>query len=152
MCCTNLIINLKLYLYTYVKHLKIQDLLYLFGWPSNQHPNALGLCCRPSIKIPVSVMMPVAHVVEWTYKTFCKYGMKVPQLTPSRIRLLSCNRTFSCSRAKDQLGYEPIVSVKVFTVSCSFTNELAWLDVFSCGMVWTSISAHFLLLSSESSL
>lgn len=67
---------------------------------------------RPSIKIPVSVMMPVAHVVEWTYKTFCKYGMKVPQLTPSRIRLLSCNRTFSCSRAKDQLGYEPIVSVK----------------------------------------
>ncbi|CAM0873303.1 unnamed protein product [Alopecurus aequalis] len=67
---------------------------------------------RPSIKIPVSVMMPVAHVVEWTYKTFCKYGMKVPQLTPSRIRLLSCNRTFSCSRAKDQLGYEPIVSLK----------------------------------------
>ncbi|VAH91372.1 unnamed protein product [Triticum turgidum subsp. durum] len=68
---------------------------------------------RPSIKIPVSVMMPLAHVVEWTYKSFCKYGMKVPQLTPSRIRLLSCNRTFSCSRAKDQLGYEPIVSLKV---------------------------------------
>lgn len=67
---------------------------------------------RPSIKIPVSVMMPLAHVVEWTYKSFCKYGMKVPQLTPSRIRLLSCNRTFSCSRAKDQLGYEPIVSLK----------------------------------------
>ncbi|KAF0911351.1 hypothetical protein E2562_008238 [Oryza meyeriana var. granulata] len=67
---------------------------------------------RPSIKIPVSVMMPVAHVVEWTYKTFSRYGMRVPQLTPSRIRLLSCNRTFSCSRAKEQLGYEPIVSLK----------------------------------------
>ncbi|PUZ40746.1 hypothetical protein GQ55_9G448000 [Panicum hallii var. hallii] len=67
---------------------------------------------RPSIKIPVSVMMPVAHVVEWTYKKFAKYGMKVPQLTPSRIRLLSCNRTFSCSRAKDQLGYEPLVPLK----------------------------------------
>ncbi|KAL6594093.1 hypothetical protein ACP70R_048994 [Stipagrostis hirtigluma subsp. patula] len=67
---------------------------------------------RPSIKIPVSVMMPVAHVVEWTYKKFAHYGMKVPQLTPSRIRLLSCNRTFSCSRARDQLGYEPIVSLK----------------------------------------
>uniref|UniRef100_I1PC49 Reticulon-like protein n=1 Tax=Oryza glaberrima TaxID=4538 RepID=I1PC49_ORYGL len=67
---------------------------------------------RPSIKIPVSVMMPVAHMVEWTYKTFARYGMKIPQLTPSRIRLLSCNRTFSCSRAKDQLGYEPIVSLK----------------------------------------
>jgi hypothetical protein len=68
---------------------------------------------RPSVKIPVSVMMPVAHVVEWTYQKFAKYGMKVPQLTPSRIRLLSCNRTFSCSRAKDQLGYEPLVSLKV---------------------------------------
>ncbi|PWZ33005.1 Transducin beta-like protein 3 [Zea mays] len=30
------------------------------------------ICCqmmlRPSVKIPVSVMMPVAHVVEWTYR------------------------------------------------------------------------------------
>ncbi|XP_008644738.1 uncharacterized protein [Zea mays] len=57
-------------------------------------------------------MMPVAHVVEWTYQKFAKYGMEVPQLTPSRIRLLSCNRTFSCSRAKEQLGYEPLVSLK----------------------------------------
>ncbi|XP_038983095.1 3beta-hydroxysteroid-dehydrogenase/decarboxylase-like [Phoenix dactylifera] len=67
---------------------------------------------RPTIKIPVSVMMPIAHVVEWTYKLFSRYGMRVPQLTPSRIRLLSCNRTFSCAKAKDQLGYEPIVSLK----------------------------------------
>ena len=87
---------------------------FLYEQFSNKCTNLLELHCRPSIKIPVSVMMPVAHVVEWTYKKFAKYGMKVPQLTPSRIRLLSCNRTFSCSRAKDQLGYEPIVPLKVF--------------------------------------
>ncbi|KAJ6805439.1 putative 3beta-hydroxysteroid-dehydrogenase/decarboxylase isoform 1 [Iris pallida] len=67
---------------------------------------------RPRIKIPVSVMMPIAHLVELTYKTFSRYGMPVPQLTPSRIRLLSCNRTFSCAKAEDQLGYKPIVPLK----------------------------------------
>ncbi|KAF9588067.1 hypothetical protein IFM89_007308 [Coptis chinensis] len=67
---------------------------------------------RPSIKIPVPVMMPIAHVVEWTYKVLAPYGMRVPQLTPSRIRLLSRSRTFSCSKARDRLGYEPIVSLQ----------------------------------------
>jgi hypothetical protein len=78
----------------------------------------------PLIKIPVPVMMPVAHVEEWTYKKFAQYGMKVPQLTPSRIRLLSCNRTFSAARAKDQLGYEPIVSLKIFTYIIYCTSVL----------------------------
>ncbi|RVW52258.1 3beta-hydroxysteroid-dehydrogenase/decarboxylase isoform 2 [Vitis vinifera] len=68
--------------------------------------------CRPRIKIPALVMMPIAHMVEWTYKMLAPYGMKVPQLTPSRIRLLSCSRTFSCSKAKDQLSYTPIVSLQ----------------------------------------
>ncbi|XP_058108580.1 3beta-hydroxysteroid-dehydrogenase/decarboxylase isoform X1 [Magnolia sinica] len=67
---------------------------------------------RPRIKIPAPVMMPVAYMVEWVYKMLAPYGMRVPQLIPSRIRLLSCNRTFSCSKAKDQLGYMPIVSLK----------------------------------------
>ncbi|KAL8161098.1 hypothetical protein V2J09_012587 [Rumex salicifolius] len=67
---------------------------------------------RPRIKIPASVMMPIAHLVELTYKVFAPYGMKVPQLTPSRIRLLSCDRTFSASKAKDRLGYTPIVSLQ----------------------------------------
>ncbi|KAM3283718.1 3beta-hydroxysteroid-dehydrogenase/decarboxylase isoform X2 [Capsicum chacoense] len=64
---------------------------------------------RPRIKIPASVMMPIAHLVELAYKLLVAYGMKVPQLTPSRIRLLSCSRTFSCSKANDRLGYTPIV-------------------------------------------
>ncbi|KAG2711439.1 hypothetical protein I3760_04G077100 [Carya illinoinensis] len=66
----------------------------------------------PRIKIPAFVAMPIAHMVEWTYRLFGPYGMKVPQLTPSRIRLLSCSRSFNCSKAKDLLGYEPIVSLQ----------------------------------------
>lgn len=58
-------------------------------------------------------MMPIAHLVELTYKLLAPYGMKVPQLTPSRIRLLSMSRTFSSSKASDQLGYAPIVTLQV---------------------------------------
>jgi len=65
---------------------------------------------RPRIKIPVFVIMPIACLVERIYKLLAPYGMKVPQITPSRIRLISCSRTFDCSKANDQLGYTPIVS------------------------------------------
>lgn len=67
---------------------------------------------RPTIKIPAGVMMPVAHVVERAYKFFSRYGMSVPQLTPSRIRLLTCTRTFDCSKARRLIAYEPIVSLE----------------------------------------
>ncbi|THF98825.1 hypothetical protein TEA_001757 [Camellia sinensis var. sinensis] len=66
----------------------------------------------PRIKIPVYVVMPIAHLVERTYKLLAPYGMKVPQFTPSRIRLLSCSRTFNCSKANDRLGYTPIVPLQ----------------------------------------
>ncbi|XP_047317439.1 3beta-hydroxysteroid-dehydrogenase/decarboxylase isoform X2 [Impatiens glandulifera] len=64
---------------------------------------------RPYIKIPACIVMPIAHLVEWIYKLLAPYGMKVPQFTPSRIRLLSCSRTFNCSKANELLGYTPIV-------------------------------------------
>ncbi|KAF2617533.1 hypothetical protein F2Q68_00041965 [Brassica cretica] len=67
---------------------------------------------RPSIKIPAFVMMPIAYVVELIYKLLGPYGMKVPQLTPSRVRLLSCSRTFDCTKAKDRLGYAPVVPLQ----------------------------------------
>ncbi|KAL3644582.1 3beta-hydroxysteroid-dehydrogenase/decarboxylase isoform 2 [Castilleja foliolosa] len=67
---------------------------------------------RPSIKIPAVVMMPIAHMVELIYKLLAPYGMKVPQLTPSRIRLLSISRTFDCSKANDLIGYTPIVPLQ----------------------------------------
>ncbi|EEF46165.1 3beta-hydroxysteroid-dehydrogenase/decarboxylase [Ricinus communis] len=67
---------------------------------------------RPRIKVPAVAVMPIAHLVEQTYKLLGPYGMKVPQLIPSRIRLLSCSRSFDCSKAKKQLGYTPIISLE----------------------------------------
>ncbi|KAI3837168.1 hypothetical protein MKW92_011818 [Papaver armeniacum] len=67
---------------------------------------------RPRIKIPAPVMKPIAQLVALTYKVLGPYGMPVPQLTPSRISLLTCNRTFSCSKAKDRISYTPIVSLQ----------------------------------------
>lgn len=76
-------------------------------------PYYLIFLCRPKIKIPAFVMMPIAHLVELTYKVLAPYGMKVPQLIPSRIRLLSLSRTFDCSKANELLGYTPIVPLQV---------------------------------------
>ncbi|KAM7265007.1 hypothetical protein ACFE04_002690 [Oxalis oulophora] len=67
---------------------------------------------RPRIKIPAVVVMPIAHVVELAYKFLGPYGMPIPQFIPSRIRLLSCSRSFDCSKAKERLGYTPIVSLQ----------------------------------------
>ncbi|XP_014499775.1 3beta-hydroxysteroid-dehydrogenase/decarboxylase [Vigna radiata var. radiata] len=67
---------------------------------------------RPRIKIPSVVILPIAHLVEWIYRLLGPYGMPVPQLTPSRIRLVTCSRTFDCSKAKDRLGYAPIVKMQ----------------------------------------
>ncbi|XP_027354534.1 3beta-hydroxysteroid-dehydrogenase/decarboxylase isoform X2 [Abrus precatorius] len=63
---------------------------------------------RPKVKIPTFVAMPIAHLIEWIFRLLGPYGMKVPQLTPSRIRILTCTRSFDCSKAKDRLGYAPI--------------------------------------------
>ena len=68
---------------------------------------------RPRVKIPTFVIMPIAHLVEWIYKLLGPYGMKLPQLIPSRIRLISCSKTFDCSKAKDRLGYAPIITPQV---------------------------------------
>ncbi|XP_071714258.1 3beta-hydroxysteroid-dehydrogenase/decarboxylase-like [Rutidosis leptorrhynchoides] len=67
---------------------------------------------RPKIKIPVFVMMLIVHLVQRLYQILASYGMEEPQLTPSRITLLSCNRTFSSFKANDRLGYRPIVPLQ----------------------------------------
>ncbi|KAG5142425.1 hypothetical protein JHK82_018120 [Glycine max] len=66
-------------------------------------------------KDPYLCYHAIAHLVEWIYRLLGPYGMKVPQLTPSRIRLTSCSRTFDCSKAKDRLGYAPIVTLQLPT-------------------------------------
>ncbi|XP_074347830.1 3beta-hydroxysteroid-dehydrogenase/decarboxylase-like [Apium graveolens] len=67
---------------------------------------------RPRYRVPVRVVMPMAHMMAGIYTAFAQYGMKAPHFTPSRVRLLSCNRTFNCTKANDRLGYSPIVPLK----------------------------------------
>lgn len=53
---------------------------------------------------------------------------------------------------KISLVMNPLYHSRCFTVSSSFfINDLAWLDVFLSGMIWRTISVHFLLLSYECS-
>ncbi|XP_057799392.1 3beta-hydroxysteroid-dehydrogenase/decarboxylase [Salvia miltiorrhiza] len=67
---------------------------------------------RPRTKIPAFIVMPIAYMVEFIYKIFAPYGMKVPQFIPSRVRLLSVSRTFNGSKANELLGYTPIVPLQ----------------------------------------
>ncbi|GJS39543.1 3-beta hydroxysteroid-dehydrogenase/ decarboxylase-like protein isoform X1 [Tanacetum coccineum] len=67
---------------------------------------------RPKTKVPVFVMTIIAHLVELIYRLSAPYGMNVPHLTPSRIRLLTGNRTFSSWKANDRLGYRPLVPLQ----------------------------------------
>jgi len=92
----------------------IANACYLYFW--------FYVVCRPSIKIPAFVIMPIAHMAEGMYNLLAPYGMKVPQLTPSRIRLLTCSWTFNCSKANDRLGYTPIVSLQVFPYPITWVN------------------------------
>ncbi|KAD6119512.1 hypothetical protein E3N88_10783 [Mikania micrantha] len=67
---------------------------------------------RPKTKIPAFIMMPIAYLIQGIYHVLAPYGMRVPHLTPSRIRLLTCNRTFSSLKANDRLGYRPLVPLQ----------------------------------------
>lgn len=74
----------------------------------------LGYKRRFKIRIPSYLLMPIAYVVDWSYnKLFSQYGMHQPQmLTPTRIKYITLNRTFSCNKAIEQLGYRPMISLK----------------------------------------
>lgn len=67
------------------------------------------------IRIPTLVIMPIIYVLELTYKLLLHhYGMRQPQLlTMARVKYLTLNRTFSSDKAVEELGYKPIVSLRV---------------------------------------
>ncbi|CAN1294850.1 3beta-hydroxysteroid-dehydrogenase/decarboxylase isoform 2, partial [Linum perenne] len=67
---------------------------------------------RPRVKVPAAVVLPIAYAIQWAYNILGPYGMKVPLLTPSRVRLLSGNRSFSCAKAHEHIGYTPVVSLE----------------------------------------
>ncbi|CAL4939871.1 unnamed protein product [Urochloa decumbens] len=68
---------------------------------------------RPfKIRIPLLIIKPVSYLVEWGYKVLYRYGIYQPQLlTPARVKYTTLNRTFSCNRAIEELGYKPTVPI-----------------------------------------
>ncbi|KAF3772068.1 3beta-hydroxysteroid-dehydrogenase/decarboxylase isoform 1 [Nymphaea thermarum] len=67
---------------------------------------------RPKYRIFTSLIMPIAHIVEWTYKLLAPCGLEIPPFTCARIKHIIFDETFNCTRAKNLLGYSPIVSLK----------------------------------------
>lgn len=63
---------------------------------------------RPYIKLPVWLMMVVAVVAVWAGRVFGADS----ELTPMRVRLSSVERTYTCKKAKEILGYAPKVDMK----------------------------------------
>eukprot|EP00892_Ulva_mutabilis_P002344 jgi/Ulvmu1/1210/UM109_0008.1 len=63
---------------------------------------------RPSIRLPVWLMMCVAVVSVWLSRLL---GIAT-DLNPMRIRVCSVERTLSCAKAKRVLGYAPVVDMK----------------------------------------
>ena len=63
-------------------------------------------------------------MVDWSYnKIFSLYGMRKPgMLTSASIKYATLNRTFNCNNASEQLGYKPIVSLKVFQLPHFFIS------------------------------
>ena len=66
------------------------------------------------IKVPVPVIMVTAYVVYWLCKAILPIRVSQSLMfTPAKMKYAILNRTFSCKRANDQLGYKPVVSLKV---------------------------------------
>jgi nucleoside-diphosphate-sugar epimerase len=60
--------------------------------------------------VPSAVARPLARVVEGTWRLF---GVKsAPPMTRFAIDMLSCNVTVDTRRAREELGYAPVISVE----------------------------------------
>ena len=94
----------------------------------------LFVCSRFRLRIPLFLLMPITHLVDWSYnKIFSRYGIHNPGvLTSTMTKYATLNRTFNCNNAVEQLGYKPIVSLKVVSLShfCLFVSQNFNIGVF----------------------
>ncbi|OEL23939.1 3beta-hydroxysteroid-dehydrogenase/decarboxylase isoform 1, partial [Dichanthelium oligosanthes] len=96
----------KVYFVTNMEQMNLWDFIYMVH-------EELGYKRPFQIRLPLFVILPISYVQEWTYKLLSRYGMRQAPITPARIKYLTLNRTFSCNKAVKELGYKPIVTLKV---------------------------------------
>nr|TKV95636.1 hypothetical protein SEVIR_9G375900v2 [Setaria viridis] len=95
----------KAYFITNMEPMNMWDFLYMVQ-------EELGYKRLFKIRIPLLIIKPISYLVEWGYKVFYHYGMCQPHiLTPARIKYTTLNRTFSCNKAIEELGYKPTVTI-----------------------------------------
>jgi nucleoside-diphosphate-sugar epimerase len=67
---------------------------------------------RPRIHLPVGVILFIAYIMQYLIIPLLRPFKRLEtDFTPFRIIVASSNRTFSCARAKKDLGYRPAVSM-----------------------------------------
>ncbi len=67
---------------------------------------------RPRIHLPVGVILFIAYIMQYIIIPLLRPFKRLEtDFTPFRIIVASSNRTFSCARAKKELGYHPAVSM-----------------------------------------
>jgi len=94
----------KAYFITNMEPMNMWDFIYMVQ-------GELGHKRLFKMRLPVLIIKPISYLVEWGCKVL-SYGMFQPQiLTPARIKYATLNRTFSCNKAIEELGYKPTVTI-----------------------------------------
>lgn len=82
--------------------MKFLDILLLFLNSINKSPKFL--------KLPFGLVYGIASMLEFFYKTFHIKGE--PALTKYTVCTLAFSQTLNINKAKEKLGYEPIITIK----------------------------------------
>jgi len=94
----------KAYFITNMEPMNMWDFIYMVQ-------GELGHKRLFKMRLPVLIIKPISYLVEWGCKVL-SYGMFQPQIfTPARIKYATLNRTFSCNKAIEELGYKPTVTI-----------------------------------------
>lgn len=68
---------------------------------------------KPKFNVPAKLVLTIAEAYESVAKVLAPIGVKpAVNFNPVRLRLVTVTRTFNCNRAKELLGYKPIVSLE----------------------------------------
>lgn len=68
---------------------------------------------KPKANIPAPLVLTIAEVYDSLTKVLAPLGVKpAVNFNPVRLRVVTVTRTFNCNRAKELLGYRPIVSLE----------------------------------------